>query len=374
MKIINFFIWICLISVFMSCSQTENKPVKTYNCGNVINPINIENFNITKHYDANSYGTDRLYLNPPSYYFRLSRKVKSIKETVSNISIKFDEEVEEKLTSTIYEFDDNNHLKRKQVTFIGNTINYTSGIDGEYSINQKYLYSKSNQLLYKEISENSEVSKQNYDRSEQYKYFYDDKNQLIKEVYTNCAAFDYREPLCDSTVIKYQYFDGYSSYEAILYDKEGKRNTKLSFDYNKVKNILIIHSSEILDSFSAQNDPNGGQPDSEIIFYFNENCTVKKVTKVEITGYPEKGFHNYYADIEINNQGDITLVSSCNIDGLKKYNLKHYDEFEESQRLDLIGHMDDFIYERFEYEYDNFNNWVKKKTEDQIIRREIEYR
>ena len=349
---------VSIVCLFLSCTQTKKKIITIYDCNKKINPINIESLFITKYYYINGYSSlDFLSLGDPSNFIRLNGDVKSIQETVSETSIKFDEEYEEKLFVNKYKFDVNNDLIQKDVENVGKNINVSQENFRTYFISCKYLYSPNGLLINKNLKSVAGMEKKSEPRTERWNYFYDTDSKLLKEIY--------KDSFQDSTVVKYEYFDNVLS-EAFVYNAEGKKVFKLQFNYDNIKNVYTVWISDTKWEYLELNK-NGGYPFSEIVFYFDDHCKLKKVPKVNLLGSVRIGFNKDYEKIDINQEGDMTSITSFKVKNLKNDDLIYHDDIDFSRR-------EYWSSKSFEYQYDNKNNWFLKKEGNIVYRRVINYR
>jgi hypothetical protein len=282
-------------------------------------------------------------------FTRLNGDIKSIQETVSETSIKFDEEYEEKLFVNYYEFDNNNDMIQKDVeNFERNIPAFIEYLRMSF-FGCTYLYSPNGLLINKNLKSLNGSVKKSEAGNERWNYFYDSDNKLIKEIYKNSFLYD-------STVVKYKYFGNLLS-EAIVYNGDGENVFMLRFDYDNVKNIYTVWTSH----------NQGERPFSEIVFYFDDNCKLKKVTQVRSLKVVI-GFNKDYAKIDINQEGDMTSITSFNVKNLKNDDLTYNDD------IDFSG-KENWYSKDFEYQYDNKNNWIlKKEGKNLVYRRVINYR
>jgi hypothetical protein len=337
-----------IVGLLVSCMQTKKKKTTTHDCNKKINALNIESLFVTKNYhDGISY-SDFLYLSEPDDNFRLNGIVKSIKETASESSIRFDEEHEEKLFVTSYEFD-NNKIILKEVENIGGNIDLSRENFKEYYDQNKYNYSTNGLLLNKVFKKIRGMNKNAKHDIEQWNYFYNNESQLIKEIY--------KSPYQDSTVVKYDYFDK-SLNEAFIYNAEGEKIINVIFNYDNENNCYTARTTGTRWSSSNLN---------EILFYFDDNCKLIKITKVERSGSEKFGFTKVYEKLELNKEGDPTSITSFAVNNLKNSDMIYHDDFEYSVREYSTS-------KYFEYKYDNKNNWTYKKEGNNVYRRAIIYR
>jgi hypothetical protein len=349
-------ILVVIVGLLVSCTQTKKKKTTIYDCNKKINAMNIESLFIVKNYYDNISSSDFLYLSEPDDNFRFNGNVKSIKETVSETSIRFDEEYEEKLFVTNYEFDNNNNLILKEVENIGGNIDLSKEDFREYYVLNKYNYSTNGILINKIIKKIRGVNKNSKPDIEQWNYFYNNDNQLIKEIY--------KSPYQDSTVVKYDYFDNLLN-EAFIYNTEGEKIINAIFNYDNENNCFIVRTAGTRWGSSELNEILGDP--TEIIFYFDDNCKLKKITKVNRSGSEKNGFRKVYEKLELNKEGDPTNITSFTVNNLKNNDMIYHDDFDFSV-------MEYSMSKYFEYKYDNKNNWTYKKEGDNVYRRVIIYR
>jgi hypothetical protein len=351
-RIVKLFIYITT-SFICSCTQTTKENEIINNCVKEINIVNMESIFIEKNYSDNSY-LDYFYLSDPENNFRLNGAIKSIQETASEISIKFDEENEEKLFVTNYEFNNFNNLTRKEFQNIEEDIVLAEENSKEYFLNE-YNYSAYGLLINKVQKKISGINKNtDPEIQKQWYYSYNDENKLIKEVY--------KDPYQDSTVIKYNYFDNSLS-EVFFYNSGGEKRFNATFYYDK--NTISIKTNYNTLGPSELNvildDP------TEIILYFNNNCQLEKITKVNLFGSEKTGYNKKFNKIELNVEGDPISIISFNVDNLKNESFVYSEDFE---YFDMKNKYSRY----FEYKYDHQQNWTYKREGNKVFRRVIYYR
>lgn len=351
-RVINIFL---IFSLLVSCMQTKKKKTTIYDCNKIINSLNIESLFVAKNYYDNISSSDFLYLSESDDNFRFNGIVKSIKETVSETSIRFDEEHEEKLFVTNYEFD-NNNLILKEVENIGGNIDLSRENFREYYVQNKYNYSTNGLLLNKVFKKIRGMNKNAKPDIEQWNYFYNNENQLVKEIY--------KSPYQDSTVVKYDYFDN-SLNEAFIYNTKGEKIINAIFNYDNENNCFIVRTTGTRWGSSELNEILGNP--IEILFYFDDNCKLVKITKVNRSGSEKSGFRKVYEKLELNKEGDPTSITSFTVNNLKNSDMIYHDDFDYSVKEYSTS-------KYYEYKYDNKNNWIYKKEGNNVYRREIIYR
>lgn len=344
-----------IVCLLLSCTNKKEKTA-IYECNKKINAMNIEALFIEKNYYDDISSSDFFYLSELDNNFRFNDSIKSIQETISEISIKFDEESEEKLFINNYKFDINNNLILKQVENIGGNIDLSKENFREYYTSNNYNYSNNGLLMNKVIKTIRGINKDAKPEIEQWNYFYNNDNKLIKEIYKN--------PYQDSTVVKYNYFDNSLS-EAFVYNTEGEKVINLIFNYSNENNSFTIRTLGTRWGNSELNEVLGNP--TEIIFYFDDNCKLKKITKVTLSGSEKNGYRKVFEKMELNKEGDPINITSFTVENLKNNDMVYHDDFDYSVK-------ESWKSKSIEYKYDNKNNWIYKKEGEIACRRIISYR
>jgi hypothetical protein len=357
LKPIRFTVWLTgiLVIINSSCGQGKKDKKTSHSCNKQITPKALESLFVEKYYYDDISSNKFLILSDPENNYRFNRSIKSIRETISEVSIKFDEEIEENIFVNSFDFDKNNNLIQKNVEKIGGTIELPNESYIKQNISCFYTYDVNSFLINKIIKTKRGLNKNNEPDIEQWKYLYNDKNKVIKEIYNS--------PFNDSTVIKYNYSTN-SLNEAFVYNTKGERTLNVMFTYNDYNNSVIVRTtgkrwnSDVLDEIFGK---------SEIVFYFNDSCQLKLVTRVSSSGTIQEGYRKEYEKLQLNNLGDPESIITFSVKNLKNNDLTYKDE-------DKFANKEDWTKKYFEYKYDINNNWIYKKEGSKVFRRVIAYR
>ena len=370
------FIYFLILIIIESCQQNQTKPNKCYNCFKGITAINLDSLPLIKSFSD----YDEFIDINDGFRTKINGKVKEIREYYYTKSRRFDEDVLTPTREIITLFNDKNQLIKSTTKIIPEGIEYVSA-ENSYSEENKLITEGSFQKNYKKInmhsySENgklksvktkwdfnatnlSDRNMSNISWGSENSYHYNNNGQLTKEIEKYFGG--------DSCVVKYDYEEihGGLFYQIIKYDKRsGDRSSITNLSYDEKNNTLSLTSWRILLHFS-NDEKTDENLESQIVIFFDDNCNVSKVTKVE------KGIKSTkkYSLLEFNKQGD--LVSKRKLiypDGSEKDNNFNYlEEFDFKYILEPE-------YEYYEYVYDNNGNWIKRTNDEELVTRKIKYR
>lgn len=362
-----------------SCQNNPKKELKINHCNNNLNALELDQLPIYKSFSD----YDALFdVDFDANKNQLKGNVKEINEQYLQKSTKFDEETFSLISESQNVYDEYNQLlftKSKSISVgkeyisIENNYNDDNKIisHGSFSDNYKSLYSYS-------YLESGQISSEKYkgdinpknlnDRKMDYEkwstiknYYYDNKNQRIKEV--NKTLYN-----DDSCVVKYKYEEalGKMPYQIIKYNKSGSRSSISNLSYDTVQNTLVIRTwRTFFTSFMESDDFKNENLESEIIITFDDNCKLKSITKV---GMWIKNMKKY-AKAEYNEYGDLTYWSKFLYPKSSEtdYDLTYLKEFDYKYQLENEG-------KYYEYTYDKIGNWVERKEGDEVVKRKIIYR
>ena len=134
------------------------------------------------------------------------------------------------------------------------------------------------------------------------------------------------------------------------------------FHFNNQTNIFTIATKNVWMTSNNYEDKYG---DSRVLIYFDSNCQVQKVTKVE---FRDKTSCRYQK-IEFNDHGDIKSYETF-IYPILKGGLNNY-EYVKQLDYSLIKESE-FL--NYEYVYDKYGNWIERKSYSEVVKRLITYK
>jgi hypothetical protein len=370
---------ILISSLVLSCKDKDKvEQTRVHDCPDRVTVTNLDSLPFYK--DFSDY-SDFLSLNPNPQKLNLRGDVKEITEYVYESSTRFDEEVLTPIEESTTLFDEKNNLIKTVKTLLPNGFKYISrqnkysadnllieeGVfDKEFQTLTLFNYSQNGKLISKKVKyglddsnlNDTKLSKEDW--SDKTTYYYNQNGRVNKEI-----VFHYSSN--DSSVVKYELDEGLGAapYQIIKYNKSGNRDFLTNLNQDKNKNTFNARSWNIGLSFGFGNEQTDENLKSDIVVYFDDNCHVAKVTKVETWA---KGMKRY-SMIEYNKQGDLISTSEFLYPKSSEndYNLSYLEKFESEFQIEGK-------YEYYEYTYDKVGNWVKMSNGSKIIKRKISYR
>lgn len=371
-KILLFFLILLAIE---SCQQNSTKPfkVKSYDCCKEITALNIDSLPLYKSFSDHG---EFLDIND-EFKTKINGKIQETRECYYKKCHRFDEDILTPTVEIINQFNDKNHLIKSTSKLILDGTEYVSA-ENSYSAGNKLLSKGSFEKDYKTINlyyysikgqlqsiktkwdfKSTNLSDRimsNINWGSKKSYHYNSKGQIIKEVESYFGG--------DSCVVKYDY-ESTGGLQIIKYDKKsGVRSFTTNLYYDKDNNTLTAKSWNVLLDFTNDqtNDKNLG---SQIIVFYDSNCNVNKVTKVE------KWINNTkkYSKLEFNKQGDVISKSYIVYPNRSEndFNFDYKEEFEPEFILEPE-------YENYEYVYDRYGNWIERTNGENVVKRKIKYR
>ena len=361
----------------VACKQIPKKESKINHCYNIIKNVEFDSLPLFLFYS--DYG-DFVDISFDLEKNKLKGSVKEINTLYFEKSTKFDEENLILTNETNNQYNQYNqllltHSKSKGEEHISYENKYNDDhkiisrgfFDQSYKTLESYLYSESGLLVIKKTKhefdtknlEDREMKNLSWD--DKISFYYANNNQKIKEVNNSLN-------LNDSSVVKYKYDDNYVKipYQIIKYTKDGNKSSISNLIYDSILNNLVITTWSVMgNNFMESENFKSENLKNEIVIFFDDNCKVSKVTKVETWA---KGMKKY-SKVEYNNQGDlnnwITFVypKSSETDS----DLTYLKEFDYKYQTDSEG-------KYYEYTYDKIGNWIERKENKEVVKREIVYK
>lgn len=272
-----------------------------------------------------------------------------------------------------YKYDDNWNLVLEK-HYINNTLvkEISQNFDNEnrLSLKTEYLFG-----AFSDYNEETEEEKETYlYKAEEYKY--DNRNNLITKIEQN-----FRKDFIEETSYKYDSYNNLIE-EGYCFKDKGKKDCKYKplygFDYDKENRLIKKYQ---LAQFSPHNtdtyykyDPNGNKIEA-IGYYIYPN-------KEPIIGYQFKYDYNEFGNIT----KDVEVIGKYRRLKFEKYKTEvtKYDKYQNIKLEEFLTESGETIkVVVYNYEYDNFGNWIKKETKEgkthndleliEITTRDIEY-
>lgn len=358
-----------------SLDRSAQDVSKNYNCESRVSQMTIDDLPLK--ITSSDYGGLIVLDGEKKWEKSLKNGVTKIIETHYSKSERFDEGALDENYTTTYQFNKfqnivENHSVPKNTTAGDDTYlfvydesgNLTKDIfrrKGDFSWETEYLYDESGRLLHSGVLSSGGIQHQfkigNPLWTTRNSYEYNENGQLIKLRDVKCFS-------SDSVVLKYNYDTALKNipFEVIKYNRFGQRDMRSEFHFNNQTNIFTIATKNVWMTSNNYEDKYG---DSRVLIYFDSNCQMQKVTKVE---FRDKTSCRYQK-IEFNDHGDIKSYETF-IYPILKSGLNNY-EYVKQLDYSLIKESE-FL--NYEYVYDNYGNWIERKSYSEVVKRLITYK